>query len=90
MMISIWEFLTFKKMVSPLILQILFWAGIAGTLYGAHVLYMMDNWAYIFPLILGPLIIRVIFERIIISFRSYDRLCDIANGIGLLEAGNVR
>jgi len=64
-------------MASPILLQILFWAGVAGSLYGAYILFDLDNQAWPLPLIFGPLLVRVIFERAIIAFRSYDRLCDI-------------
>jgi hypothetical protein len=74
---QVWQFLTFERMASPVLLQVLFWAGVAGTLYGAYVLYQLGNQAWPFPLIFGPLLVRVIFERAIIAFRSYDRLCDI-------------
>lgn len=73
----VWETLVFRRMVSPIVLQILFWAGIGGALYGTYVLFHLGNWAWPFPLILGPLLIRVIFERAILAFRTYDRLGDI-------------
>ena len=69
--------LTFRKMVAPVVLQILFWAGVAGCLYGAYVLYHLGNWAWPFPLFLGPLIVRVFFEHAILAFRVYDRLGDV-------------
>lgn len=78
---QIWEILTFRKMISPVILQILFWAGIGGTLYGSYVLYIMGNWAWPFPLILGPLVIRVLFESWMLAFRSYDRLGEIRDSL---------
>lgn len=74
---KIWQFLIFERMASPVLLQMLFWAGVAGVIYGAYVLFTLGNWAWPFPLILGPLLVRVVFERAIIAFRSYDRLCEI-------------
>ena len=72
------EFLTFEKMVAPILLQILFWAGIGGCIYGTYVLIALDHWAWWTPLVFGTLVTRVIFERTIIAFRSYDRLSEIA------------
>ena len=66
-------------MVSPLILQVLFWSGIAGCCYGAWVLYTLDNWAWVMALAFGPLITRVIFERLIIGFKTYDELVRISS-----------
>ena len=71
------DILTFKTMVSPVLLQILFWAAIGGCVYGAVVLLRLDNWAWWTPLVFGTLATRVIFERAIIAFRSYDRLREI-------------
>ncbi len=82
------EFLSFRRMASPILLQILFWAGIGGSLYGTYVLIQLGNWAWPFPLILGPLIVRVIFERAIIAFRTYDRLGEIRNV--LVKSGEVK
>jgi len=72
------DILTFRRMISPFVLQILFWAGVAGSLFGSYVLYTLGNWAWIFPLLLGPLLVRVIFEGALLSFRMYDRLSEIA------------
>lgn len=71
------EILTFNKMVSPAVLQILFWAGIAGTFYGVSVLIELGNWAWPLALVFGPLAVRVIFERAILAFRTFDKLTDI-------------
>ncbi len=74
---TFWNILTFRTMVSPLVLQLLFWAGVGGALYGTYVLITLDNWAWIFAATLGPLLVRVIFERALLAFRTYDRLGDI-------------
>jgi len=78
--------LSFQKMVSPFLLQILFWAGIGGVLYGTYVLIKLDHWAWWIALLAGTLVTRVIFERAILSFRSYDRLVEIAAS---LERGRI-
>ena len=77
-MSTITRILTFQKMVSPFLLQILFWAGIGGVIYGTYVLIKLDHWAWWIALIAGTLVTRVIFERAMLSFRSYDRLVEIA------------
>ena len=71
-------FLTFKTMVSPVVLQILFWAGIGGTFYGAFVLFTRGHWAWWMALVFGSLLTRVMFEFALLSFRSYARLSEIA------------
>lgn len=71
------EILTFERMISPILLQLLFWAGIAGTLYGTYVLIRLENWAWWLALIFGVLVTRVIFEFAILAFRAFDRLNEI-------------
>lgn len=71
------DVLMFRKMVAPFILQILFWAGIGGTIYGAYVLFQLEHWAWWIALVFGGLTTRVIFEFGILTFRSYERLCEI-------------
>ena len=71
------ETLTFRRMIAPTVLQILFWAAIGGVLYGTYVLISLGNRAWPLPLIFGPLLVRVIFETAILAFRMYDRLGEI-------------
>ena len=74
---ALWEILFFRRMISPVVLQILFWGGIGGTVYGSYVLFDLGHWAWPLPLIFGTLAVRVIFETAILAFRTYDRLGEI-------------
>jgi hypothetical protein len=74
---TIWDILTFKRMIAPTILQLLFWGAVCGVLYGTWVLWQMDNRAWPLPLIFGTLSVRLLFELAILQFRSYDRLGEI-------------
>jgi len=87
-MSNIRQVLSFERMISPFLLQILFWAGIGGVLYGTYTLIVLDQWAWWMALVFGTLLVRVIFERAILSFRSYDRLNDIASLLRKLETKN--
>ncbi len=82
---AVLNILTVKSMVSPLVLQFLFWTGIGGTLYGAYVLIKLENWAWIFAVTIGPLLVHVIFERAIIAFRTFDRLGAIQHELAILN-----
>jgi hypothetical protein len=90
MMTTFWEILTFRRMVAPIILQVLFWAGIAGTIYGSYVLVRLDHWAWWMPLIFGTLVTRVIFEGAILLFRTYDRLGEIRELLRMSETRTGR
>ena len=71
------EFLSFKRLMMPYILQILFWGGIGGTLYGAYWLFVNDNWAWWMALVFGALMTRLIFESMMVRFRTYECLVAI-------------
>ncbi len=61
----------------PYALQVLFWAGIGGTLYGTWWLYTHENWAWIMALVFGILLTRLIFESFILRYQTYLCLQDI-------------
>ena len=61
----------------PVALQLLFWAGIGGVLYGSWWLFTHDNWAWIMALVFGTLVTRLIFESLIIRYRTYTCLMEI-------------
>ena len=68
------DILTFERMIAPAVLQVLFWAAIGGNLYGTYVLVALGSWAWPFPLVLGTLVVRVLFEVALLLFRIYDRM----------------
>ena len=82
--------LSFQRMISPYLLQVLFWAGIGGVFYGTYVLLKLEQWAWWIALIFGSLLTRVLFERAIIAFRSYDRLVEISSSLKQLQETQLR
>lgn len=75
------DFLRFRKLIAPYALELLFWAGIAGTLYGSYWLFTHDNWAWWVALVFGTLLARLIFEFALLAFRSYERLVEIRDAL---------
>ena len=71
------DYLLFKKFIMPAALQVLFWTGIGGTLYGTWWLYTHDNWAWIMALIFGTLMTRLLFESFILRYETYLCLTEI-------------
>jgi len=84
------DFLKFKKMMTPIIIQILFWIGVAvcviagiieivsgiNTPYGGGggVVFMG-----ILLLLLGPILVRVWCELMLVLFSIYDTLVKMKN-----------
>ncbi len=79
------DYLLFNKFIMLFALQFLFWAGIAGTLYGSWWLYTHDNWAWIMALVVGTLLTGLIFEGFILRYQTYICLTDIRDK--LIEQG---
>jgi len=79
------SYLRFERFIMPFALQLLFWAGIGGTLYGTWWLYSHDNWAWIMALVFGSLLTRLIFESFILRYQTYVVLTEIQQQ---LSAGN--
>jgi hypothetical protein len=84
------DFLAFRKMITPIIIQVLFWLGVvvcvvvglvsifAGATMpfgggGLTVLYGL------FMLIIGPILVRVYCEILILFFRMNETLTEISH-----------
>jgi uncharacterized protein DUF4282 len=79
------DFLAFRKMITPVVVQIIFWLGILGCVGTAlAILGGSSSLAAASPvspkivavllLIVGPLLIRFYCELLIVLFRMYDSL----------------
>ena len=86
-MSAILELLTFRRMIAPLILQILFWAALGGVIYGTWVLIEIGNGVWPLALVLGSLGVRVLFELSMLAFRTYDRLGEIRDALLTHDSG---
>ena len=75
------DFLTFKKMITPIVIQVIFWLMILVCFIGAIISFAQGTGASVlsglFMLILGPIFVRVYCELIIVVFRVRDLLEDI-------------
>ncbi len=71
------DILTFRCLVTPVLLQVLFWSGIAGNLYGSWWLYTHDNWAWVMSLVFGTLMIRIVFESLMVKYKTYEAIMTI-------------
>ncbi|MGD0517000.1 MAG: DUF4282 domain-containing protein [Thermoguttaceae bacterium] len=75
------DFLSFRKMITPIIIQVVFWIGVVVSVVSGLSI-MFQGRAFLIGLIyvvLGPLMVRIYCELIILLFRIYDVLNDIKN-----------
>jgi hypothetical protein len=71
------EFLSFRKFVTPAVIQIVFWLLILANLVWSIIIMTGGGWNILIGFIaifLGSLMIRVYCELIILLFRIYDSL----------------
>jgi hypothetical protein len=86
------DFLAFRTMVTPVIIQIIFWIGVIACLiagagmmvYGAYY-YQLGLGRYLWRgfllFILGPLAVRVYCEILIVFFRINETLTEIKHAV---------
>ncbi len=74
------DFLTFKKMITPMIIQILFWIGVAVTVIGGFIsMFSGSFWQGLLGVLLGPIFVRLFTELLIVTFSINDSLRIIKN-----------
>ena len=77
---AIWEFLTFRRMIGPFILQIMFWAAALVLVgFGLTELRSGEIFTGLLVIVFGVLVLRIVFELTLLAFRMYDRLGQIKN-----------
>ena len=82
------DFLSFKIMISPVIILVLFWLGLIAIVVTAVELFEQGQILFgLGAVILGPFAWRITCEGAILAFRVYDRLVQIAeNSSKLIDA----
>jgi hypothetical protein len=86
------DFWSFRTMVTPVIIQILFWVGALLCLIGGAVMIVYGLtggqggqgqylWKGVLLFVLGPLGVRVYCEILIVFFRINETLTEIKHGL---------
>jgi len=75
------DFIAFRRMISPVLLQIMFWPAAFASIYYSAWLIREGNAIGWVPLIVGTLFVRVLFEVMILFFRVFEKLSDIEAAI---------
>jgi hypothetical protein len=72
------DFLTFRCMLIPVIVQILFWLSIAVcVVLGIFSMFIHAIWSGLSLIIVGPLLVRLVCEYVIVQFKINDSLREI-------------
>jgi hypothetical protein len=80
------DFFAFRRMVTPVIIQIIFWIGvlfcvIVGIMMVVSTAFFQGQLLGALLLIAGPLIVRVYCEIFIVAFKINDSLTDIRSHV---------
>ena len=70
------EYLSFRKLITPLLIQILFWGAVLGNTIES-LFYSHGFFEAIFYLIIGPVVIRIFCEGLIVIFEINNTLIEI-------------
>ncbi|MBM4285962.1 MAG: DUF4282 domain-containing protein [Deltaproteobacteria bacterium] len=70
-------FLSFHAMLTPIIIQIIFWIGVAACVIAGVVMIAVGKAQGLLIILLGPIGVRVYCEILIVFFRINDTLMDI-------------
>jgi hypothetical protein len=72
------DFLSFRKFITPVAIQVLFWIGLLVVVIGA-IVTMASGQALrgLLLLIVGPIMVRIYCELLILAFRGFDELVEI-------------
>ncbi len=81
------DFLTFRKMLTPWLVQFLFWVAMIIFIVIAIVdIIHQESWRVVLEIIiLGPLATRIVCELLILFFRINDHLAAIRASIGNMK-----
>ncbi|HNR30817.1 MAG TPA: DUF4282 domain-containing protein [Candidatus Hydrogenedentes bacterium] len=76
------DFLSFRKMLTPIIIQVVFWIGVVVCVIGGlGAIIAGSGVAGLFMLVLGPVLVRIYAELLILLFKMNDTLTDIKNAV---------
>jgi hypothetical protein len=72
------EYLNFRRLVTPSLVQIVFWLGLVFILIiGLGTMFTWSFWQGLGTLVLGPLVLRIYCEIVIVLFRINNTLTDM-------------
>jgi hypothetical protein len=86
------DFLAFRRMLTPWLVQAIFWAGLVAIIVASIGLIVagepVQQVGGVFLLLLGPFVLRIWCEFVIVIFRINESLTDIRRNTRMGEGGN--
>ncbi|SER24101.1 protein of unknown function [Gracilibacillus ureilyticus] len=93
------KFLSFDKMITPMIIKVVFWIGIVITvLSGLGTMISGFNSFYggglqvftgLLIIIIGPIVVRIYCELLILMFKIYDTLREIRDNVTVSKRDTI-
>lgn len=85
------KFFKFEKMITPIFIQIIFWVGLIGSIIAGigqiGFSFIIDSGKFLYiitgflTMFIGPIILRVYCEMLIVVFKMQDALIDIRDSL---------
>ena len=76
------EVSSFDTMITPIIIKIIFWVGVIACVIGGIAMAFNDSGVGgLLCILLGPLVVRLYCEIIIVIFKIFQSLKQIENGL---------
>lgn len=76
------DYLSFKKMITPVFIQVIFWIGVAAVIVGGLLAMDRSILMGLVGILVGLLVWRIYCELMLILFKIYERLGEIADKTG--------
>lgn len=73
------DYLTFRRMITPVFIQVIFWIGIGVIIIGGFATMMDTFWGGLGVLLGGVIGWRVWCELVLVMFKIYERLCELSD-----------
>jgi len=76
------DFFNFRRMLTPLLIQIIFWLGILVSVFTGVTDMFHGEWLTGLEIVVaGPILVRVFCELLILFFRINETLTDISQSL---------
>lgn len=71
------EYLTFRKMITPVLIQVIFWIAVVAIVIAGLVALGDNVGGGVLIIVLGPIAARVYAEFVLVIFRIHDDVSEI-------------